>query len=246
VQRAEEEHRVTERVQGWSEDALAEARAQRGAVDPYYGALQDAFEEGLHSTAGGTPAELGVSDANAGTRKSYTDAASNYARTGNPGFSPPSTTPLHSEQLRERFRDEPAAQGMVAMAQAQETRQALAQHVPLFSLKLELQQSGTGALLEAKVVESSGHAPFDAFVLRVTPEALRQVRLPPPASSKGLRSLWQVEGWLKRRSSALADLTQNVSPMLGPIPLAPLVEPLRRPSATDADFEYRARILRVY
>jgi hypothetical protein len=55
-----------------------------------------------------------------------------------------------------------------------------------------------------------------------------------------------VEGWLKRRNDALADLAQTVTPMVGPVPLGSLVDPLRRPSATQADFEYRARVLRVY
>jgi hypothetical protein len=241
--RGEEERRVAARVQGWAEDTLAEARVEGGLVDPYFHGLEAALEEELATAPGGRPTELGVRDGNAGLKKSYKASASEYARTGNPGLGPPGAAPQPSERLRERFGAEPSALPMIAAAQAKETAAALAQRTPLFALKLELRQEPSGALLDVKLVESSGSGAFDAFVLRVTPQALR--RAPTPvAQNKPLRSLWQVEGWMRRPETAL-ERAASV-PLIAGMPLKPFLDPLLSPSAEEARFEYRARLLRVY
>jgi hypothetical protein len=62
---------------------------------------------------------------------------------------------------------------------------------------VELRQGSDGHLLDAKLLEASGSAEFDAHVMKVAPQALTAFG-PPPATVKvaegGLRSHWAFEG----------------------------------------------------
>jgi hypothetical protein len=161
--------RGRERVDGWVRGELASARVTSGLVDPLVLALGEALEAELGHSDGGAPAELGVTDANAGFKKSYLQGAESYARTGNPGTHPPNARELlPSEKLANL--DAPLL--LRAAAQAKETASALAELTPFLALRLEVKQAPSGALLSAEVVEASGNSLFDAFVLRTLPPAL--------------------------------------------------------------------------
>jgi hypothetical protein len=196
------------------------------------------------------PRQLGVRDPVAGLVKNYTAAAEQYGRTGDPGGAPPPLAPLQSEQRAARFGNETDAHvlQMRMMAQARETLDALEGRGALLTLTLELRQAKSGALLDAKLLESSGNPLFDAFVLRVAPGALGALTPPPDEALRGralLRTWWHVEGWLrtpKELREALASLAAGQLPL--PVGLL-LPRPAGRPSL-EPDFEYRARLLKVY
>ena len=236
VARAEEGERVRERVQGFAEDVLAQARAE-GGINPYFEALGHALATELGRADGGSPVQLGVTDGSAGLKKSYAAAASTYGRTGDPGFPAPGREPALSERLS--ANDAPL--GLRAMAQADETAQGLARLTPLLSLKLELRQTATGALVRARVLESSGSVLFDSFVLRVAPDALPKVDVQPPSRGSELRSVFQVDGWLRPRRSPVEQVARAFAPLA-----LPFVDQLVITDPAQADFDYRAKLLRAY
>ena len=227
------------------DDTLAEARAQTGLPHPYFVGLRDALEGALGQSDGGSPRQLGITSPLQALAKSYSKAVEQYAKTGNPGLPPPGESPTQSERLQERWGSEPDALLLRAQVQAAETQESLEHRGPLLALKLELLQGREGQLLRAAVVESSGNNLFDAFVLRVGPEALGRLAAPPLDAYRGetLRSVWEVNGWLRQSNSAGRTLAHSLAPSLMGVSTGPLVDGL---SAGKMRFEYRARLLRVY
>jgi hypothetical protein len=247
---AETSERLNARVQDWMDDESAASRARGVGRHPYFEQMVDSLEGALAGAEGGKPRQLGVRNPVAGLVKNYTAAAEQYGRTGDPGGAPPPLAPLQSEQLAARFGNETDAHvlQMRMMAQARETLGALEGRGALLTLTLELRQAKSGALLDAKLLESSGNPLFDAFVLRVAPGALGALTPPPDEALRGralLRTWWHVEGWLrtpKELREALASLAAGQLPL--PVGLL-LPRPAGRPSL-EPDFEYRARLLKVY
>ena len=238
VARAEEGERVRERVQGFAEDVLAQARAE-GGINPYFEALGHALAAELGQADGGSPVQLGVTDGNAGMKKSYASAASSYGRTGDPGFTPPGREPALSERLK--ASDAPLE--LRAMVQVDETARGLARLTPLLSLKLELRQTGTGALIQARVLESSGNVQFDSFVMRVAPDALPRVDVQPPLRGPELRSVFRVDGWLRQRRSPVEQVARTFAPLAIAMPF---VDQLAVTDPAQTDFEYRVALLHAY
>lgn len=242
----ETSERLTAQAQDWVDDDMAGVRAQGIGGHPYLGEMRDSLEGALGHTAGGKPKELGVHNPIAGLLKNYTEAAEQYGQTGAPGITPPSTTPLHSEQLAARFRDEPQGRKMIASAQALETLDALERRGALLTAQLELRHSPTGALLGSRLTESSGNHLFDAFVLKVVPASLGEVRPPPPEvlRNKGeLKTRWLVEGWHhppKGLSQSVASSLASGQLMLVPLGL------LTASQGEEAEFEYRVRLNKLY
>jgi hypothetical protein len=241
----ETSERLTARVQDWMDDEAAGARAGGVGKHPYFEQVRGSMEGALARTEGGEAHQLGIRNPIAGVLKSYTQAAEEYARTGNPGGASPPPTPLHSEQLAERFKDEPAARRLMMAIQGRETLEALNNRSALLTVTLELRQARSGELLDAKLTEPSGNPQFDAFVLRVVPGALGTSAPPPEEALRGrdsLRTLWQVEGWLYTPKELLDAASTLASGQLA-LPLDLLLDPekLERPR-----FEYRARLLKVY
>jgi hypothetical protein len=245
----ETSERLTARVQDWADDDMAGERARGIGQHPYLEEARESLEGALAQADGGTPEQLGVRNPIAGLIKNYTESAEEYGRTGGPGYAPPSRTPLHSEQLAERFRDNPdAVQRMIGPAQAIETIQALENQGALLTVKLELRHARSGALLGARLEQGSGNQLFDAFVLKVVPAALGELKSPPPEvirDKEELRTRWLVEGWHhppKGLTQAIASSLLSGQLM---IPLTEL-EQLSKPGGAEPSFEYRARILGVY
>lgn len=237
---AREGARVKERVQAFAEDVLAEARAA-GGINPYFEAMGQALVTGLGETDGGAPVQLGVTDGNAGLKKSYAAAASAFGRTGDPGFAPPGRDPTPSEQLRGLG----APLELRLAAQAAETAQGLASLTPLLSLTLQLRQTASGTLVDARLLERSGNPRFDAFVLRVAIEVVPKVEHRPPSrgSQHELRSVFRVDGWLRRRQSAAEQAARAFAPVAM---AAQFAEQLAVTDPGLADFEYRATLVRAY
>lgn len=243
VRLAEEEMRVHARVDEWADDAAAEGRAQHGVPHPYAGEVGLALRSGLAGADGGTPGELGGANPAEFMFNRWRRGAEDYARSGNPNVAPSGINPRHSEQLKRIFGDE--ALGLRLRAQAAETLMDLGHGAPLLSLTLELRQGPDGSVRSQRVVEESGSALFDQFVLRVVPEAVRAAGPPPEELLKGrteLRSLWRIEGW-SRLPGKLDDLFSLLgSPAVRGVPLEPLIRQL----GAQEQFEFRTRLLRLY
>jgi hypothetical protein len=244
--REEEAEKLTARVQDWVDDDTAGVRAGGIGGHPYFGQMRGSLEGALAHTDGGTPEQLGVTNPVAGLLKNYTEAASEYGRTGTPGGPPPSHAPRHSEQIASLFRNDPAAQRMLASAQAREALDALASRGALFTVKLEVRHARSGALLGARLEESSGNRLFDAFVLKVVPGSLGDLAPPPEAvirDKRDLRTQWLVEGW----HHASKELMESAGSSLlsGQLMASPLLL-LKDKKSLQSNFEYRARLLKVY
>lgn len=241
----EASERLSARVQTWADDGAAQVRAGGVGTHPYFAQVRGSLEGALAKTEGGSARQLGIKNPVAGVLKNYTKAAEEYARTGNPGGGPLPPAPTHSEQLAERFKDEPAAERLRMWVQGRETLDALNNRGALLTVILDVHQSRSGELLEAKLAEPSGNPKFDAFVLRVVPGVLGTLPPPPQEALRGrdsLRTQWQVEGWLHTSKELLALANSLASGQLT-LPLDLLLEPDR---PENARFEYRARLLKVY
>jgi hypothetical protein len=239
--REAERVRVGRRVQTFAEDELAEARAQRGLPHPYLSKMRSALMAQLGRKGAVTPQELGVGNAMQSFAKNYQDAASQYARTGNPGFTPPSSAPTQSEVLDRLFRNIPEALPLRMQVQARETMANLENAGPLFTLKLEVVQAADGTLLTLNLIESSGSPSFDAYVLKESPTAIRAAGVPPADALRkdSLRSIWAVEGWFRPKDSTL----DAALPALQGVPIAMM---LRYLDPARLQVSFRARLLRVY
>jgi hypothetical protein len=231
---AQAKARVTERVDGFAEDELATARAQRGLPHPYFTTVGEraraglgklAREEGLKPTAERTAFALG---------ERYGDAASRYGATGDPGLGPPGQAPRLSELL-----NQPEQLGPRALAQAAETIADLSQGKPLLSLTLEVSVTKTQLTTMLHITRGSGDSRFDAFVLRSWLTATADAGPPPPEAFRTatLRSLWAVEGWQRIKPNAALD---NFPGVMG-VSLAKVAA-----LARGDGYDFHARLLRVY
>ena len=119
--------------------------------------------------------------------ESYLGAAEQYARTGNPGGVAPGRTPTTTERLQDRFANIPESLPLRMMAQAAETKALLRTRSAQLTLQLQLEQDTRGTLLSAAIVQSSGNARFDDFVLEVGKSALASSAPPPQWLLHGCR-----------------------------------------------------------
>ena len=246
AKRAEEEIRVKDRVDGWADDAAAEARVQRGLPHPYLTEVGDALRGGLNSAEGGTPAALGGPRALELLVNRYRNAAQQYARTGNPGdVIPPGLAPRQTEKQNELFGNEGGSTWTRAFTQSADTLQLLSHGAPLLALTLELRQRPSGQILSERVIEPSGSAKFDAFVMRVVPLALSGLGAVPHEALHGrseLRSVWRIQGWARLPRKLERAMTLFGAPAVEGIPLDVLTPQL----AAHEQFDFRARLLRAY
>jgi hypothetical protein len=171
---ATERAAIKSRIDGWFKDGTATARAQSGLADESLGTMRRRLNEAVDKPAG-----VLSGDAVQDFATAFRDGAESYGRKGNPyregeavGAGPfdstgslagmakriPGSTADENARKLERglvlrdFADGKFGQGLVAV--------------------VELQQGSDGHLLEAKLLEPSGSAGFDAHVLRVAPGAL--------------------------------------------------------------------------
>jgi hypothetical protein len=202
---AEEKARVTERVETWTQDQLAELRVKNGLVHPYFSQLRASMEKQMEDSPLFNEAKLSIVQQ---LVTSYMEEAERYGAGGNPGKpqherAPPSA----SERLEAISRGNPAHDSLRAFIGAGERVQQLAESSPELVVIVEMQQALNGKLDSIKVVETSGNKAFDKYVLDAVPPALVQLTPPPPEATqgrtRGIRTLWAVEGrvvYLKRLS----------------------------------------------
>lgn len=234
---AQEERRVKGRVDSWTGDELAEARAQRGLPHPYLTRLGATARAGLDklARARGLHAPAGLQARALADR--YNDSAASYAKTGDPGLGPPGQAPRPSEAMTQ-----PEMAGMRALAQATETFNDLSHGKPLLTLTLEFRQTKDNHSKTA-VLKASIDPAFDAFVLEAWPLSVAAAGAPPPDAfhASELRSIWEVEGWPGKTP---LDKTLSYLPTAGVmgVPLTQVIPGM----VNGVGYEFRARLLRVY
>jgi hypothetical protein len=245
VIRAEEEHRVNERVTAFAQDELAEARAQGGLPHPYFSGVREAAKKGLAKRAKEQGIKATTTQMMTQIGKRYADSASSYAKSGNPDLGPPGINPRPSERLNERFGNIPETMALRALAQATETQDELSHGKPLITLTLELRQFRDGSPLTAVVLKASSDPKFDAFVLEAWPKSIAEAGAPPDDAFHGpvLRSIWAVEGWLgmpKKLEEAFSYVPVPGMMGIGVDKVLPAL------TAEGYHYEFQARLLRVY
>jgi hypothetical protein len=199
VLKAEEQARVSERVQTFAEDDLATLRVENGLVHPYFSQIRTSLAKQMED-----PPMFAVEGTGKRIAQEYLKQAQSYGATGSTrgrgkgkgpmGREPPTA----SERLEAVSQGNPAHDSMRAFLQAGESMQQLAQPSPDLVIVLELQQGADGQLRSVKVVERSGNKAFDQYVLDAVPPALAKLT-PPPTEALGrhpdvIRTLWAVEG----------------------------------------------------
>lgn len=202
---AEEKARVTERVETWTQDQLAELRVKNGLVHPYFSELRASMEKQMEDSPLFNEAKLSIVQQ---LVTSYMEEAERYGAGANPGKPQNERAPpTGSERLEAISRGNPAHDSLRAFLGAGERVQQLAESSPELVVIVEMRQALNGTLDSIKVVETSGNKAFDKYVLDAVPPALVQLTPPPPEATqgrtRGIRTLWAVEGrvvYLKRLS----------------------------------------------
>ncbi|MBK7860927.1 MAG: hypothetical protein IPJ65_20445 [Archangiaceae bacterium] len=183
------------------EGMVADARARRGVVDPYFNGARRAMESDLSSGDVPLPKEHSVPRE---MLKGLLQNQANYGRTGNP-FSP-GTEPKwddlslargESQGMAMQGRDSNWGGSMRQAEQSMAAQQAtmqMADHA-LVDAIIELVQEPGGGISDAHIVKSSGYAKFDEYVLHRVRKVFLGLEDPPETglgiSSAGWRSLWR-------------------------------------------------------
>ncbi|MDY7230015.1 energy transducer TonB family protein [Hyalangium rubrum] len=205
--KAEEQARVSARVQTWAEDDLAKLRVENGLVHPYFSEIRTSLEKQLEN-APLFEAQKTMKDFAQRMARSYMKGAQQYGATGTTGRPPAERGgPTARERFEALSQGNPTHDRMRAFLAAGEAMQELAESDPDLVVIVEMQQGPEGQLRSVKVVEPSGNKAFDRYVLEAVPPALTKLA-PPPSQAmgvrpEGIRTLWAVEGrvvYLKRLS----------------------------------------------
>ncbi|WP_241757773.1 ferrichrome ABC transporter substrate-binding protein [Myxococcus landrumensis] len=176
-----------EKVDGWASDALATARAESGAVHPYFSTLQDRFAKKLVNPP--SP-DLGVLGSR--VKREQVDAIKRFGETG---------TPFIAEKRDRRLEQRNRMQAAVEAGRAANMfMMDVTAPVLALAAVLEVRQARDGTLLDLKVLEGSGDAKFDEWAVTHLRDALASAD-PPPESGRGLRddglrSRWRLEEYL--------------------------------------------------
>jgi hypothetical protein len=176
------------RVEGWAQDTLAVARAQRGAVPPYFRQLQGAFAEQLVDPPPPDMKQLGKRMVG-----EQIDAIQRFGKTGSPVTAPEK----REHRLEQRNRLQAAAEAGRAsnMYMVDVTSPVLA-----LAAVIEVWQEPDGKLRDLKLLESSGDPSFDVWALSRLRNALAKTWSPPDAGvgirDDGIRSRWRLEEYL--------------------------------------------------
>lgn len=207
--RAEEEARVGSLVEGFAQQTLRRQRVANGLVDPRY-------EEVRHQLAHATdtvPDLIGLDDPKAVARavtEAWQTGAERYGKTGAPYDTPEGWNPAIEQpaSLMERARaGSPEMQNFVQFLTAGARLQEFADGragKKLIAL-VALTQAPDGSVLELRLAQASGLAPFDAWVMRTADRTLASFRFDAGAQDAPSRSLWQFEGrvsFMKQTSQA--------------------------------------------
>ncbi len=244
VVRAEAEKRVGGRVKGMLEDELASARAERGLPHPYFSGLRSAGKSGLDQRAREAKIEARGVDVLASIGDRYLDASKSYGKSGNPDLGPPGTTPRVSEKLAQASNASELG-ALRMLAQATETQNDLSSGKPFLALQLELRQFKDGAVPIVRLMQRSHDAKFDAFVMGEWPKSIESAGPPPPDAFHGpeLRSVWQIEGWVRLPKQVQDALSYAPVPGVMGLGADKIAAAL---GGVTYHYEFDAKLLRVY
>jgi hypothetical protein len=188
-------------VQGFLDDGLATLRVENGLVDSFFGEMDKALEKGLS----GAPlfGYQGVlqhffkttPEQGQGLRE-LLKSVERYGASGSPVALGESSG---SERLEDAARSGAAGARARTRPSAVDTIDAYSRRAGSLHAKLDLEQSPTGQVLSVKLVQGSGNALFDAYVLERVPTSLSALGPAPEhfsARMKGavVRSTWAIEG----------------------------------------------------
>ncbi|HVG58855.1 MAG TPA: TonB C-terminal domain-containing protein [Hyalangium sp.] len=175
-------------VDGWAADTLAEARAQRGAVPPYFRQLQGAFAAQLVEPPPPDPKVVGKRMV-----REQIDAIQRFGKTGSPMTAPEKRE--HRLEQRNRLQAAAEAGRATNMYMVDVTSPVLA-----LAAVVEVWQEPDGRLRDLKVLESSGDPTFDNWALSRLRHALAKTLSPPDAGvgihDDGIRTRWRLEEYL--------------------------------------------------
>jgi hypothetical protein len=258
VLKAEEQARVSARVQTFAEDELAKLRVENGLVHPYFSQIRTSLAKQLENAP-----LFDVEGTGKRLAREYLKQAQSYGATGTTGARNGPRGPIGrapptaSERLESVSKGNPAHDSMRAFLQAGEAVQQLAQPAPDLVIILELQQSLDGQLRSVQVVERSGNQAFDQYVLDSVPPALAKLT-PPPTEAvgrrpEGIRTLWAVEGrviYLRKLSELRGQDAWYLASAAGLGVLAGTFEETRGDiyviDLRNPKFDCRPRLLRVW
>ncbi len=235
-QRAEEEARVGELVEGGAQSLLAEARVKSGLVDPYFGDLRRQLAKSIESapdfTDAADPKNLPKTWVG-----SWQTAAQSYGKTGVAYEAPVSRTApqeIPSVLAQEVARGSPDARAFAMKLYAGARLRDFGQGkmgAELYA-EVELSQGPTGALQRLTLVRASGISTFDAWVVEKAASAIDALGpLDAAAHPKGLRSVFGFTGRVSyMRKTGDIHLEKDApyllaSTVLGLIPGLGLVNP---------------------
>ncbi|MBZ4397979.1 TonB C-terminal domain-containing protein [Myxococcus sp. AS-1-15] len=175
------------RVDGWAADAAASARAESGAVNPYFTNLQDRFAKKLVN-----PPSPDLKVLASRMKREQVDAVKRFGETGSPYVAT-----KRDRRLEERNRMQAAVEaGRAAnMFMVDVTEPILA-----LAAVVEVRQTREGELVDLRVLEGSGDPKFDQWAVAHLKEALASADAPPESGhglrSDGLRSRWRLEEYV--------------------------------------------------
>ncbi len=195
-----EKERVQGRVQGFLDDGLARLQVENGLADTFFGDMDKALEKGLSGAPlfeyqGVLQHFFKARPENVQGLQDFLASIHSYGATGSPdSMGAPSGT--------DRLEDVARSGGAGARARSQRsTTDVLEEYnrrVGALHVKLELEQAPSGQVRAVKLLESSGNALFDAYVLKRVSPALSALGPAPEhfaARYKGsVRSVWGVQG----------------------------------------------------
>ncbi|AKF79608.1 ferrichrome ABC transporter substrate-binding protein [Myxococcus fulvus 124B02] len=175
------------RVDAWAADAAASARAESGAVNPYFTNLQDRFAKKLVN-----PPSPDLKVLASRMKREQVDAVKRFGETGSPYVAT-----KRDRRLEERNRMQAAVEaGRAAnMFMVDVTEPILA-----LAAVVEVRQTRDGELVDLRVLEGSGDPKFDDWAVAHLKEALASADAPPESGhglrSDGLRSRWRLEEYV--------------------------------------------------
>ncbi len=259
-----EKERVQGRVQGFLDDGMARLQVENGLADTFFGDMDKALEKGLSGAPlfeyrGVLQHFFKARPENVQGLRDFLASVHSYGASGSPDS-------MGSPSGTDRLEDVARSGGAGARARSQRsTTDVLEEYnrrVGALHVKMELEQAPSGQVLGVKLLESSGNALFDAYVLERVSPALSALGPAPEhfaARYKGpVRSVWGIEGHVSfsrtLRFSKLHELdASDAAYISGLLPLGLLsgnfeetrgeviIPDFRRPH-----FDIRTELLRVY
>ena len=211
-----EKERVHGRVQGFLDDGLARLQVENGLANTFFGDMDKALEKGLSGAPlfeyqGVLQHFFKARPENVQGLRDFLASVHSYGATGSPDSM---GAPSGTDRLEDMARSGGAGARARSQRSSTDVLEEYNRRVGALHVKLELEQAPSGQVLAVKLLESSGNALFDAYVLERVSPALTALGPAPEhfaARYKGpVRSVWGIQGHVSFsrtiRFSKLAEL----------------------------------------